>query len=718
MGDATTYAGVVDDVVSAGTDHGSEGGAEGVVESAPSDSSEDPGAGPRRFVIASVIGIAVSTIPFLWVLWGPWESPRPLRQTVYENNFYDLQARAMLHGHLYLAKGAIGIEAFVHNGREYTYFGPFASIIRMPILLVTSSLDAKLTAPFMVVAWSLTACFLPLLVWRVRIVIRGAVVMGWSEAAAFGIFIAGCLGGTVWMLLGATPFVFSEDLAWSMCLTAGALFCLLGVIERPSTGRIVASFALVLAANLNRVTTGWALAGGALLIALWFALGRYGREHRRWALPMAAVGGVPLAVGCAFNYAKFGVLFGVSNYAQVWTHVNAYRREFLAANHNSESGLVFARTNLLTYLRPDGIRLSSVFPFITLPAAPPRALGGVLFDRRYRTASIPASMPLLFLLGCWGTITAFRPRPIGGVFRTRILLLAMAGAGGVLFIWGYIAPRYLADFVPFLVLAGAIGMVDVWRRMDGRSRRVRIVVCAVIAALGAFSVAANVGMAITPNEEWNTTQVLHYVQMQQRISDVTGHPLNARVMRADTLPTWAPDGQLMVIGDCAGLYISNGEDYSTVPKQQFQRTTWSTVELGSPFQHAFKIGVGPADGTTSVPLVTAGRTTVSMISSPGPSTRRVTLSFEARGQGPEEPSYAVDEPVGSVQQVTVITDPAKHLVQVSMGGVVFISSAQTVGEPIVVHPDTAVTGGQAPPLTMVDTTGTSTGMALCRSLLP
>ena len=73
-----------------------------------------------------------------------------------------------------------------------------------------------------------------------------------------------------------------------------------------------------------------------------------------------------------------------------------------------------------------------VFPFVTLPAGPPTALGGVLFDRLYRTASLPASTPLLFLLSIWGLVTAFRPKSIGKVARTRLLLLAAGSAGAAL----------------------------------------------------------------------------------------------------------------------------------------------------------------------------------------------------------------------------------------------------------------------------------------------
>ena len=94
-------------------------------------------AGRRRFTWAALIATALTAVPFVWILWSLWGSANPLRLSVYEDNFYDLQARAMFHGHLSLPNGSIGIEGFVHGGQQYTYFGLFPSIIRMPILLVT-----------------------------------------------------------------------------------------------------------------------------------------------------------------------------------------------------------------------------------------------------------------------------------------------------------------------------------------------------------------------------------------------------------------------------------------------------------------------------------------------------------------------------------------------------------------------------------------------------
>ena len=333
-----------------------------------------PGAhdrGRRRFTLAVVLGTLLGAVPFLWTLWGPYESPSFFRSTVYESNFYDLQTRAMFHGHLWLAKGAVGIEAFVHNGRQYTYFGLFPSLLRMPVLLVTSRWDGKLGAPFILMAWLGTALLSSLLIWRIRILARGQAPLGRAEAASYGVVMAVITGGSVLLFLAATPYVFNEDLAWSVCLTIGSLFTLLGVLERPSWGRVIATLVFIGAANLDRVTTGWACVVAACLAALWFGLGRGGKENRRWALPVFGAGLVPLVVGAAVNYAKFGVPFGVSNYSQVFTMVNAYRRKFLAHNHNSEYGPVFIPSTLLAYLRPDGLRITANFPFVTLPAVPP-----------------------------------------------------------------------------------------------------------------------------------------------------------------------------------------------------------------------------------------------------------------------------------------------------------------------------------------------------------
>ena len=668
----------------------------------------------KRFTRTALVAAGLVTIPYAWILFALWGSPNLFRQTIYEDNFYDLQARAMFHGHLWIPNGSIGIEGFFHAGREYTYFGVFPSVLRMPVLLFTSRFDGRLTAPSMFIAWSLTVLVVPMLVWRIRGLIRGQAALGWSECIAYGVFIATSLGGTVLLELAANPYVFSEDLAWSICLAVAGIFVLLGILERPTTGQVAVGLVVLLAANSNRVTTGWALAGAAVLIAVYFGLGWAGVERKRWAWRVAAVGLVPLAVGCAVNYAKFGMLFGVSNFDQEWTRVNAYRRQFLASNHDSESGTVFIPTTLLTYLRPDGIHFSSVFPYITLPVAPPRAVGGVLFDRLYRTASIPASMPMAFLLGCWGVITAFRPHPVGRVHLTRILLLASAGSGALLFVWGYIADRYLADFLPFFILASAIGLVDIWRRLDGRSARLRRSTLGVIGIVGIYGIIANIGIASTPNEEWGTGQTANFVRAQQSLSSITGNPLEDMVQRGDELPPWAPAGQLFVVGACAGLYVSNGENYSTVPSQQFSRTTWQTVERGVPFVHEFGVTYGRTSEPAYAELVSVGSETISASSLPSSRAGTVIAVFDASGGRRPMASVRVPVAVGSTHDVQVVTDTAKHNQAVYLDGREIFDNQLLGAGPITAHP---LPTGRGLPLSVVRTTSADSDAALCRSLV-
>ncbi len=680
----------------------------------PEEAPRGADVGRRRFTIAVLIALAASAVVYLYFLWGPWETANPLRITTYEDNFYDLQARAMFHGHLWLPHNSLGIEGWVHDGRTYTYFGLFPSLLRMPILLATSSLDGKLTASSMLLAWVVAAVFTCLLLWRIRLFVRGPVVMGRGEAASYGLLVAVIMAGSVLVYLAATPYVFDEDLTWSVALTIGSVFALLGVLEKPSWGRVAGAGVLILAANLDRVTTGWACVVGAVLTAVWFGVGRGGSENRRWWAPLFAVGVVPLALGCAVNWAKFGIPVGLPVPDQVWSHVNAYRRQFLAANGNSEVGPQFATSDTLAYLRPDGLRFTSVFPFITLPAAPARALSGILFDRRYRTASMPASMLLLFLLSCWGVITAFRRRPVGRVGLTRILMAATAVAGVALLFWGYIATRYLADFVPFLVLASAVGLVEFWRRATGLRAGARRIIVAAIALAGLFSIAANVGISITPNEEWVQGQVLNYVQAQKAVSDVTGHPLNGRVVRGDRLPLWAPADQLFVVGNCDGLYVSNGEDYRTVPMQQFQRATWMAAERGPGFSHTLALTFNRAVGGPPrlAPLVSIGDSTLYVVTVPGD---KGTVRVSFWWQDPRFPGSGTARSVqpGSTHQVVVVTDPADHVVQVSIGGSVYLSHPLSSSGPVVVHSQPSLAAPQ--PVSVADRTSYSPP-ALCRSL--
>ena len=475
------------------------------------------------------------------------------------------------------------------------------------------------------------------------------------------------------------------------------------------------------AAMLTRSTTGWACVIGALLVAGWFALGRGGAPNRRWCLPVAAAGLIPLAAGVAVNMAKFGTPFGLPLADQVYTAVNAHRRYFLAANGGKAFSLHFLPSTLVAYFQPGGLRLTPVYPFITLPAGPARVVGRVVMDRTNRTASVTASMPLLFLLGCWGLVTAFRRRPIGRVALTRMILLSATAATVGVLVWGYLDDRYLGDLLPILVVASAVGMCDVWRRLDarrsqGRRFHAQRLVVGTVVLLTVFGIWANVGIASTPTASWSLSEVANYVSLQKSISALTGHPLNDNVVRGTVLPYWAPADQLFIVGDCSGLYISNGESYQAVPKQELQHYTWLPVERGPDVVHIFEMTFrGPhlgRDLRVPVPLATLGTGVVSTITVQSDGPDHVIFSLT----DPHLPAVgkAVQVDLGHTYRVTMLVDPSLHIARITFGSRLVLDAVPSASGHVALIAPPAPTSSV---FSLVDTTGRPPRMPLCRSLL-
>jgi hypothetical protein len=657
--------------------------------------------------------MAAVTIPYLWILWDLWNPGPSFLRPVSPDFFYDMQARAMFHGHLYLPTGALGIEAFNHAGHQFTYFGLFPSLLRMPILLVTSRLDGRLTAPSMLISWVVTGVFSCCLLWRLRILVRGQALLGRAEAAAYGLFVATVAGGSVLIYLSATPFVYNEDFAWSVALTTGSLFTLLGVLERPTWRRVVACGLLVVLTNLDRTPAGYACVIGAGLVAIWFGMGRGGTSNRRWMIPMLAVAFVAFLISCVVTYAKFGIPVGLPMADQVWAQVNAHRRYFLAANGGKAFSFAFLPSTIVAYLQPFGIHFTGVFPFITSPTAPAAAYDGAVLDQVYPTSSVPSTMPLLFLLSCWGVVSAFRRRPAGRLALTRIpLLAAAAGTAGVL-LWGYIASRYVGDFMPLLILAGAIGLIDIWRRLEGRSFRVRRYALGGVAVLAAFSLVANMAIAIEPSTQWNSAELVNYTIVQKALSLQN---LASTVGHGPTLPYWAPAGELYIVGNCSGLYYSTGETYADVPGQQLMHWTWIPVQQGPGIIHTVSVtfNVPQQDVTTPVPILTFGKTTLYVEQGAYQNIQLQVVNAGAKGISFPTTTGGAYPIVPHINYTfDIVTDPNMNAIEVSR-----------LGSKILGHylpgrgPATVLTTPGSSPVAVSDVTQPgSSQTGLCRSLL-
>ncbi len=681
-------------------------------EGADTDRPETPGPrrDRRRFVVVALLASILSAIPYVWFLTSDWTGQfQPLRGIQFFSDFYDLQAQAMMHGRLWVPTGTLGIEGFLHNGHTYTYFGLLLSILRMPFLAADAGLKGRLTVPSMMAAWTLTALTTSLLIWRVRVLLRGSIALGRAELTSLGLLVAAVQGASVFLLLGAAPWVYNEDLAWAIPVTTATLFVFIGILDRPSVWRVLAAGALILFGVLGRPSPALACVVGALLIAAWFGLGRAGPERRRWAVPMALVAVVPEVVSVTLNYLKFGTLInGLPLAQQVWTSENAHRRAFLAATGGKGYSFHFLPTTISAYLQPLGLRAEPTFPWLTLPIQPPHVFGGYTVDILYPTGSVPATMPLLFLLAVWGLVVAVRGKPAPGAALLRIPLLVAIGATLVDFLLGYIAPRYLADFMPFLILGSAVGMIELWRHMEHRKTVVRYATVAGVAVLAAFSFLVNAGIASSPVAEWSTTQAANYLRMIQSAGNASG-----LVLRGATLPDWAPQNQVFVVGNCAGLYLSTGLDYATVPTSQAERTTWLPVERGPGEVHVIDVDYhaplsGLGAGTT---LFTVGRDRIQVEPVGGNQVRYVLDDprFVAVGQ-PTAVSTAQS------QVLTVVTDPYQHLLQMTLpdGKSLLKGVLDYPGAAPVIPP---ADSGSAAPASVTEAPTPVPDLSLCHSLV-
>src|SRR4029079_8507188 len=88
----------------------------------------------RAFTRAWVAGSTVATLLFTWLLSA---NQRSLMTRQTQADFYEVQARSLLHLHWDVPLRVLNIEAFVVKGKAYMYFGPFPALLRMPVVAVT-----------------------------------------------------------------------------------------------------------------------------------------------------------------------------------------------------------------------------------------------------------------------------------------------------------------------------------------------------------------------------------------------------------------------------------------------------------------------------------------------------------------------------------------------------------------------------------------------------
>lgn len=400
---------------------------------------------------------------------------------------------------------ALAIEGFNIDGKFHTYFGPWPTVLRMPILLVTDRFDGALTGPSMLAALAVLLAACAALQRRIYASFaadsEAAPTLGVASAIGAMQFIVGA--GSIVVFLGSRPLIYHEMELWGI---AGAVLCA-AAVARFAAERTTANAARCCGAAtitlLSRPSTGMGviitlgvvlMARGSFRKSTDSRLESHGRASLLVTLVLAAGIVLPVALYGAVNIARFGAPFALPLEKQVFTALDHRRQVVLAENNGSLFGATFAPTTAAQYIRPDALRFESGAPFVNFPRWRASVIGDATFDTLDRSSSIPSSMPGLTLLAGVGIGALVQRRRRSDLLRTYgpTIVGGALGFGSTVAI-AYVAHRYLADAFPPLIVLAMLGMHALLAAQPSRARTVATAVIASACVVG-FWISLSLGI--------------------------------------------------------------------------------------------------------------------------------------------------------------------------------------------------------------------------------
>lgn len=542
-----------------------------------------PSPGRRPFFVASLLGSVVSFAIFAWVLAAD-RFAFMVREPF--GNFYDAQARALLHGHWNVSASELAFEGFRIGDKTYTYFGPWPSILRMPLIQFAPSTYGRLTQLSMLLAFATMLVGVAALHWRIRDLLRGdATVCRLDLVLAVAAPIALGAGSSA-LFLASRAWVYHEAILWGVAWALLAYERIIAFSRAPSVARLVGASAAATLAFSSRASVGLGpvVAIGLVLAGQMVAWVRTGRRTApdgptaapdetsdpRWIPRTLAAVVVPVMAYMYVNWARFDSLLSVPWRKQVIFSINESARGPLDANHGTYFALKYVPTTLLHYLRPDALAGNGLFPWLTFPRFRPMLIGHPVMTLDV-SSSVTASMPALALLTIVGVLAA-SSRRFARSDRARLLCIPLIGAavGTVLVLTiAFIAQRYLGDWLPFIVMGSLAGLHTLVARREAApaGRRLSTSLLAGVAVLSLAGVWINLSLALwfqRLDSAHPESLRAEFITTQYRISAHlgTGTPMTDFV--TDLPPTPARSGTTAVVGPCAGIYWSDGDRWQVV----------------------------------------------------------------------------------------------------------------------------------------------------------
>jgi hypothetical protein len=595
-------------------------------------------------VLSAAVFLLVATSGRPWTLFdrGPFTS-----------DFFEAQARALLHGRLDVPAATAGIEGFTVRGRTYLYYGIVPALPRIPFVLFTHALDGRLVVASRLVALAVALRAVAGIGWQARRLVAPARSERMDAVVVAGLVAVVGLS-TPLLFLAARPVVYHEVELWGTALALVAFDRLLAWWRAPSAGglALVGLAATLALSTRGSVGLGPVVALGLVLVDRLVRARRSdadGRDRRQLG-GLALATAAPLVLYALVNLGRFGTVWSIPFSKQVLSSFGTDRQAALDFTHGSLFSLRYLPTAALQYLRPDAVGVQRLFPWFGFG---PRAdvIGSVRYDTVDRSSSITATAPLLCLVAIVGLVWLLRHRS-----GTRPWWFALAGTVvGVVVTWtiGFIAARYLADLVPTLVLAAAPGAwaLAAWLGRRGRSAR-RLAVIG-LAILGVWGLLVNTSQALLTEHLFLVVSPetrLDFIDLQHRIDSRLFGGSPYRVTIGPAAPDAARTGDLLISGECDGLYWYDGSSWTALERRP----------AGTRSLHAS----GPAPGSPA----TVANGTGWRIDAEVPSAGRLRFVYRSDTTVPV-PGPVVSVAPGQALRLSLIADPVTTEVRLTADGV-------------------------------------------------
>lgn len=373
----------------------------------------------------------------------------------------------MLKGRFDVNPAIVGFEGFVRDGRTYSYFGPFAALVRLLALPFCNLRTTDLTPLF---CWFAAVATLFCDLMSLRLIWRASPSSPTRTCLTIALVLSLALGGPTLPFL--KPSIYQEVTDWAALWASAFVFLVLGGLLSPRRFALSRVGLMAMVSGLcllARVSTAIGLYGALLLLAT--STHFYETEDDGTGRP-----GFPRRVGptlvlfsrkvwlAGFILLSFALVVGFVNFERwgnplTFANFNIYNVNLLAPDWT-------VRLHRYGEFNLSRLPYGLIYYFLPVWAVP--SGGGLLFGQQFSRlldmaglppASFLLSDPLLICLTA-SLVLALARRNAGAVLAGPIvrLLVALAIPGFLMLIAIAMAFRYRVEFYPLFEFAAFLEM--------------------------------------------------------------------------------------------------------------------------------------------------------------------------------------------------------------------------------------------------------------------